>query len=180
MALLTDRARVPDPLALLPFLSVGALVVLRDYGARDRRDFAQRLARACRARRLILLVADDLDLAVALNTGLHLPEWRARTAGARIRLWHRNGRRTMSAAAHSRMAVVRAATAGADLALLGPVFATASHAEARPLGAIRFRLWVRDAKLPVWALGGVNRGTIDRLKNAGAGGVATVGGLTRR
>jgi thiamine-phosphate pyrophosphorylase len=179
-ALLTDRTRVPDPLALLALMPPGALAVLRDYDAPDRSAFARALARACRARRLTLLVAGDLDLAVALGSGLHLPEWRVRIAGARIRLWHRRTRRTLSAAAHSRIALARAADIGADLALLGPVFATSSHPGARVLGSLGFREMTRRARLPVWALGGVTGRTIQSLAGSGAAGIATVGGLTQR
>lgn len=176
-ALLTDRTRLPDPLPLLDLLPVGGLVILRHYGAPERADLACRLARQCRARRLGLLVAGDLAMAVALGAGLHLAEARAREANARIRLWHRRTGRVLSVAAHSRPALARAARIGADLALLSPVFVTASHPEARPLGALRFRLLARGARLPVWALGGVNSFTVRALRASRAAGIATVGGL---
>jgi thiamine-phosphate pyrophosphorylase len=176
-ALMTDRDRLADPRPLLDRLAPGMLVVLRHYGAPDRVALAEALARACRVRRLTLLIAGDFDLAVRLGAGLHLPEWRVRAAGPRIRLWHRRTRRQLTAAAHSRMALRRAAALGADLAFLSPVFATPSHAEARPLGTLGFRFLVRGAALPVWALGGVTTRTIGRFNGSGAAGVATVGGL---
>ena len=178
-ALLTDHARMPDPLPLLPLLPPGSVVILRHYDAPGRVALAHRLAKACRARRLALVIADDLDLAVALHAGLHLPEGRARDAGPRIRLWHRRTRFVLSAAAHSRPALARAARLGADFALLSPVFPTASHPDAKPLGAMRFRALTRGAPLPIWALGGVTARRMLQLKNSGAAGVATVGNLTR-
>jgi thiamine-phosphate pyrophosphorylase len=178
-ALLTDELRLPDPMPMLRRLPAGSLVVLRHYGARNRDALAQRLARACRARRLIFLVADDFSLAVSLGAGLHLPEARARMAGARIRLWHRQRGAVLSVAAHSRMALLRAARLGADLALLSPVFATASHPGARPLGMLRFRALARDAELPVWALGGVTGRTMRAIGHSAARGAATVGNLDR-
>ena len=176
-ALLTDRDRLPDPLPLLPLLPKGSLVVLRHYGAADRTTLGHALARACRARRLVLAVADDLPLAVTLGAGLHLPEHRARAASARIRLWHRRTRRLLTVAAHGRMALRRAKTMGADFAFLSPVFATASHPGAATLGLFRFRNLARGAPLPVWALGGTSARTLNSLKESGAAGVATVGGL---
>jgi len=176
-ALLTDAARLPDPLPLLALLPRGAFVVLRHYGAPDRTELARALAKECRARGLVLLIADDLDLAVTLGAGLHLPEWRARNAGARVRLWHRGSRRLLTAAAHGRAALARVAELGADAALLGPVFAPASHPGARPLGALRFRLLVRDARVKVWALGGVTAASLPMLAGGGVAGIATVGGL---
>ncbi len=178
-ALLTDRDRLPDPRPPLDRLPAGSLVVLRHYGAPGRAALAKALARACRERRLTLIVANDLDLAVALDAGLHLPETRMRIAGARVRLWHRRTRRLLSAAAHSRMALARAAMLGADIALLSPVFVTASHPDASPLGALRFRVLVRGACVPVWALGGVDNRTIRALHRSGAAGIATVSGLGR-
>jgi len=178
-ALVTDRTRVPEPLALLGSMPPGALVVVRDYDAPDRAALAQNLARACRARRLVLVVAGDLDLAIATGAGLHLPEWQARAVRARILLWHRRGRRILSMAAHSRAALARTAARGADMALLGPVFATASHPGALELGALRFRLLARGARGAVWAIGGVDRRTIGLLAGSGAAGIATVGGLGR-
>jgi thiamine-phosphate pyrophosphorylase len=176
-ALLTDRDRLPDPRPLLDLLPAGSLVVLRHYGAPGRAALAEALARACRARRLTFVIADDLDLAVAFGAGLHLPEMRARVAGARIRLWHRRTRRLLSVASHSRMALARAAMLGTDIALLSPVFATASHPDARPMGALRFRALAREAQVPVWALGGIDGTTISALRGSGAAGVATVSGL---
>ncbi len=177
LALLTDRARVADPLPLLRWLPRGSLVVLRHYDAPGRIGLARRLARACRARRLILLIADDLGLAVELGAGLHLPEARARIAGAPVRLWHRRTGRILSVAAHDRAALRRGAALGADIAFLSPVFVTPSHPGATPLGPLRFRQLARRSPLPVWALGGVSVVTARRLRASGAAGIATVGNL---
>jgi len=179
IALITDRERMPDPLPLLDRLPPGGLVVLRHYGAPDRAALAAVLARACRARRLELVVAEDFDLAIRLSAGLHLPEGLARSGAARVRLWHRRTGKTLTAAAHSRMALVRAAALGADLAFLSPVFATVSHPGAPALGAVRFRALARGARLPVWALGGMTKESVRRLGGSKAAGVGAVGGLSR-
>ncbi len=178
-ALLTDEARLPDPLPLLPLLPAGSVVVLRHYGDPDRAGLAQKLSRACRARRLFFLVANDVDLAFALGAGLHLPEAVAHMATPRIRLWHRRTRKPLSAAAHGRSALQRAAEIGADFALLSPAFPTASHPGMAGLGRLRFCRLARDARLPVWALGGVTMVTMRGLKDGGVAGIATVGNLTR-
>jgi len=52
---------------------------------------------------------------------------------------------------------------------------TASHPEASPLGWNRFAELVRDARLPVYALGGVGPADLDRARAAGAQGVAGIG-----
>jgi thiamine-phosphate pyrophosphorylase len=174
--LMTDPQRQADPLAVARRLPAGSLVVLRHYQAADRAAVARKLARLCRERRLTLLIAADLDLAIRLGTGLHLPEGLARQASARIRLWHRRGR-WLTAAAHGRAGLVRAARLGADAALLSPVFPTQSHPGAPTLGLPAFRRLVRGSVVPVYALGGVNARTVLALAGSGAAGVATVSGL---
>lgn len=179
LALLTDHTRLADPLAAAAALPAGSLVVFRHYDMPGRAALAAHLARLCRARRLVLLVAADLDLAVRLGAGVHLPEGLAVAASPRLRLWHRRRGRCLTAAAHGRLALCRAAGLGADAALLSPVFPTASHPGAKSLGPLAFRRLARGAALPVYALGGVTGRTIGRLAASGAAGVATVGGLNR-
>ena len=70
-----------------------------------------------------------------------------------------------------------AASAGADAALLAPVFATASHPDARALGPHRFAALSRQSRLPVYALGGIDRDRAQLLQGTGAVGIAGIGGL---
>jgi thiamine-phosphate pyrophosphorylase len=83
----------------------------------------------------------------------------------------------ITAAAHSARALAVAQRAGADAALLAPVFTTASHPERVPLGALKVRLMAARAGLPVYALGGINASTIARLKGANLAGIAAIEGL---
>ncbi|MDN3646677.1 thiamine phosphate synthase [Pontixanthobacter aestiaquae] len=65
--------------------------------------------------------------------------------------------------AHDWKEIVAADRAGADAILLSPVFSTRSHAEAKPLGPLRFRILARKAKAPVIALGGMTKENARRL-----------------
>ncbi len=172
LIMVTDRARAGDALAAARRLPAGSAVILRDYDAPDRGALARSLAALCRRRRLVLLIGADALLAARDKAaGVHLPEalahnarrWRRRRPGWRI-----------TAAAHSLPALWRAYRAGADAALLGPVFATPSRPEARSLGPVRFAALVRAAPLPVYALGGINPRTARRLAGTGAQGLAAV------
>jgi thiamine-phosphate pyrophosphorylase len=172
--LVTDERRLPDPLPAIARLPRGAGVIFRHYGDRERAATGARVARLARARRLVLLVAGDAGLAARLRAdGVHLPERLA----ARARGLHRRrgSRWLVTAAAHSRPALVRAARAGADAALLSPVFATASHPGAPALGILRFAALARRAPLPVIALGGITARARRRLIAAGAAGIAGIG-----
>jgi len=176
---MTDERRLPDPAAAVRRLPRGAAVVLRHYGDPGRAALARALARLCRARGLRLLIAGDWRLAAAVGAaGVHLPEGLARRGPA---AWGA-GRATppgflVTAAAHSPRALMQAMRAGADAALLSPVFATVSHPGARPIGVVRFARWCRAAALPVYALGGVDGRAARRLKGTGAIGFAAIGAL---
>ncbi len=72
---------------------------------------------------------------------------------------------------------MRARRAGADAAFVSPVFASASPSAGRPLGALRFAELVRGARLPVYALGGIDAAAARRLARSGAAGLAAVDAL---
>jgi len=175
LVLLTDTRRLPDPMAAIRALPRGSAVILRHYDDPGRARLAARLAPLCRRRRLVLLVAGDGRLAARVGAqGVHFPEALAMSA----RAWRRRRPRWLiTVAAHSGPALRRAARAAADAALLGPVFATPSHPEARPLGALRFAALARRSPLPVYALGGIDAAGARRLKGSGAAGLAAIGAL---
>ncbi|NQV81346.1 MAG: thiamine phosphate synthase, partial [Alphaproteobacteria bacterium] len=133
LILVTDEHRMPDPFPAIAGLRAGDAVLLRHYGAPDRRDLAYALAAACRAARLRLIVGGDVALAQTIGAhGVHFPEkfaTRARLA------WHARRGFLVTAAAHSWRALVAAHRLGADAVLLSPIFATASHPGAAGIGA---------------------------------------------
>ena len=67
-----------------------------------------------------------------------------------------------------------------NAALVSAVFTSESPSAGAPLGALRFARLNRTARLPIIALGGINARTAPRLVDAGAAGLAAVGGLTDR
>jgi thiamine-phosphate pyrophosphorylase len=107
------------------------------------------------------------------GVGAHLPE-RLAAKGRRFR---RSGR-LVTAAAHSEAAIRRARLSGCDAVLVSAVFDSRSPSAGRPLGPLRFAALARRAKLPVYALGGVNARTARRLLGSGAAGVAAVEAFT--
>jgi thiamine-phosphate pyrophosphorylase len=171
----TDPIRTPNPLAVIARLPRGVGVVFRPFGARDAITTGRRLARAAHLRGLVILAGADSRLAAAIGAdGVHLPErWAWKAAGLRRARpgW------IVTAAAHSRPAIVRASAAGADAVFVSPVFASASPSAGQPLGALRFAALAHDARLPVYALGGVNGITARRLARSGAAGLAAVEAL---
>jgi thiamine-phosphate pyrophosphorylase len=149
---MTDPERTPDLLAIAARLPAGWGVIYRHFGAADRFQVGETLARICRRRRLVLLVSADPRLARRIGAdGVHWPEGRLR----------RNRRHTTppglieTAAAHSHRALVMAARLGMDAAIVSTVFASRSASASAPMGVLRFRGLARASALPVYALGGV-------------------------
>ncbi|RJF89434.1 thiamine phosphate synthase [Oleomonas cavernae] len=168
LALLTDRTRLPDPVAAAGRLPRGSLIILRDgdLAAAERLVLARTLAAVARRRGLRLLVSGDLGLARRVGAaGVHWPE---RQLPARVRGF-------ATAAAHSLAALHRARRAGVAAAFLSPVLPTLSHPGAPCLGVVRFAGLARQAGLPVYALGGIDARTAQRLYGSGAAGIGAIG-----
>lgn len=168
--LFTDTSRLPDPRPAVARLPRGlAGVVLRHDDDPNRAALGRDLARLCRARRLVLVVAGDVQLAAALRSGVHLRAGR----------WPGSARRRgfLTSSAHSIPDLRRARRAGACVAFLSPIFPTASHPGARTLGPLRWTRMARDARLPVAALGGVQASRLRRLPPAVCRAIGAIGAL---
>ena len=175
LILTTDDKRLADPLPAVRRLPVGSAVILRHYAAPDRAGLARRLIAAARPLGVRVLIAADARLAARLGAdGLHLPDWLAARGPGAWALWRRPGW-LVTASAHSPAGLRQALRAGADAALLAPVYPTASHPERPPIGPIRFARWCLESPLPVYALGGVTGTGARRLGPSGAAGYAGIG-----
>jgi len=170
--LFTDAARLADPrgaVARLP--RGGAGVVLRHDADPGRAALGRDLARLCRARRLVLVVAGDTRLAAALGVGVHL-------RGGRWPDVRRVRRGVVTSSAHGAAELRRAGRAGAALVFLSPAFPTASHPGAPALGPVRWAALVRRAPpVAVAALGGVTGMSVRRLPRHACRAVGAIGAL---
>ena len=170
--LFTDAARLADPRAVVARLPRGMCgVVLRHDGVPDRPELAADLARLCRARGNVLVVAGDVRLACRVAAGVHLRGGR-RLPGPR-------GPCLRTSSAHGVADMYRAWRAGAHFAFLSPAFPTASHPGASWLGAWRWAAMARRAPagMSVAALGGLAGGGARRLGHAchGVGAIGAFG-----
>jgi thiamine-phosphate pyrophosphorylase len=84
-----------------------------------------------------------------------------------------------SAPAHNYREIRAAERAGADLIFLSPLYPTRSHPGGPTLGPARFGSLCRRTRLPVVALGGVNRSRAGGLIARGAYGWAGIDALGR-
>lgn len=165
--LLTDPRQGEGLWRALERMPRGGGVIFRHYDAADRRALFRRVQAIARRRRLILLLAGPPALAAA---------WRADGSYGADR--RRPSRRSPVKAigAHDRPELVAAARNGATMVLLSPVFSTRSHPGARTLGRTGFSALAREARLPVIALGGLDR---RRARGLPAYGWAAIDGWIR-
>ena len=159
-----------DEAFLLERLPAGALLRLRRPGLDDAAYavLARRLAPACEAQGLRLVLDRDPALSAELGAGWHA------TALVLAMLESLPAGLQCHASCHTPEELARAAQLGFDSAVLGPVAATATHPGVSPLGWERFAEWIAPLQLPVYALGGVGPAQRDEAFAAYAQGVAGI------
>ena len=163
------------PQEIAPKLPAGSAVLLRHYNSPQRKDLAHMLRSICQTHTLLLIIADDMQLASEVKAdGLHLPEYRLMSSTTDILRWHRTGQGILTGAIHSPRALRQAQKLGVDAAFLSPVFNSASHPNRQPLGLMRFTKLCRYAAIPVYALGGIDEITAKRMIGSGAAGIAAI------
>ena len=168
--LFTDSKRLPDPRAAVSRLPRGlAGVVYRHDDHPDRVGLGSELARICRERRLVLVVAGDVRLAAALRAGVHL---RGGRWSGPIRV-----KGMVTSSAHGPTDLRRAGRAGASLVFLSPVFVSASHPGAPSLGPVRWTRLTHGTSIAVAALGGIDGVTVRELPRRGGMAIGAIGAL---
>ena len=127
---------------------------------------AREASARCREHGALLAVNGDQALAESVGAALHLPAAQLMTLTSRPDLeW-------VGASCHDPAELDQAARLGLDWVVLGPVQPTDSHPGATPIGWQVFADWVRNAPMPVFALGGLGLDDLPRARAAGAHGVA--------
>ena len=170
---MTDPDRTPRPWEIAVRLPAGAAVIHRAFGRPEAAEEAARLREATRMADVLLLIGLDIERAVEVGAdGVHLPERALDHAPAA-----RAAELLVTVAAHSAAALRRAGEAGADAAILSPVFATRSGSGGEPLGPEEFQRLVEQAKVPVYALGGVTDSNVELLSGRRACGVCAIDGV---
>lgn len=131
--------------------------------------------------REVVAIAREHDAQVVINSdvaavmasgaaGVHLTSAQLLSSSARplpAEMW-------VGASCHDVASLLCAQQLGADFAVLSPVQATASHPDAASLGWQRFAEMVREANMPVYALGGLTIADTSQAHERGGQGVAGI------
>ncbi|MGG6309569.1 thiamine phosphate synthase [Paenibacillus macerans] len=142
------------------------------------RQLALRLQTACRSRGVPFIVNDDVELALSIGAdGVHVGQ--EDEAAARVRA--RIGDRILGVSAHTYAEAEAAIRHGADYLGVGPIYPTASKADAKvPQGpGIIRELRDRGIAVPLVGIGGINAGLAGEVVRAGADGVAVISAITQ-
>lgn len=185
LLLVTDRSVVRGrslPSALQEAVDAGVPAIQlreRDLPTRELFLLAQQVHATTRGRAVPLIINDRVDLAVALDLdGVHL---RATSLPVPVARRVVGEHRLVGVSAHSVEEVQRAGEEGADYVILGPIFETPSKREfGAPLGLTVLAAACRHSSVPVFAIGGITRERIEVVRDAGAFGVAMIGGILAR
>ena len=177
---ITDQYAQPCPERVLDQLPKDSMVIFRDYAHENRNELGQALHYVARARGIKFLVAGDLALTLMLDAdGIHLSEHLIPQVND-ITKEHPN--LFITASCHSIEAVQNATVHNVDAVLLGPVFPTKSHPETinKPkltLGVGGLTEICGNTNIPIYALGGINRETAEKITQSGATGIAAIRGI---
>ncbi len=120
----------------------------------------------------LLIVNDRADVAVAVGAdGVHLGGHGQAVAAARRVV---GAGLLLGRSVHGVAAARAAEREGADYALLGTIYPTASHPGAAGAGPALVRAVRASVTLPIIAIGGIDRTTLGEILDAGADGAAVL------
>ncbi|MDH5666180.1 MAG: thiamine phosphate synthase, partial [Nitrosopumilus sp.] len=152
------------------------LIVLRakSLDTHEYKNLAQKVNALCAIYDSQLLVYGDADLVEQVRAdGLHLSSHdllACKTRPISPDKW-------LSASCHTEYEIEHAEKIGVDFVFLSAVLETNSHSDAFLLGWNGFQRLVANAKIPVYALGGMSTEHLPLAFDAGAQGIAGISGL---
>jgi thiamine-phosphate pyrophosphorylase len=127
------------------------------------------------ASRALLFINGDVQAAIHAGAhGLHLPADGPSIAEARARV---GPDMLISRAVHSLDDAIAAERDGADMLILGSIFASASHPGVPPLGLEALRDMAARVRTPLIAIGGITPDNASDVMRAGAAGVAAISAI---
>ena len=159
-------------------LAGGATMLQLREKHHEHRDFlaqAQELLPLCRKYHVPLIINDDVQVALESGAdGVHVGQSDMAVQAARSIL---GPDKIIGASAHNASEALAAVAAGADYLGCGAVFGSTTKADAGLLSLNTLREIRAAVRVPIVAIGGINRQNIARLAGSGVDGVALISAL---
>ncbi|MDP9115466.1 MAG: thiamine phosphate synthase [Acidobacteriota bacterium] len=168
-----------DPVGAAEQIIEGGAKILqfRHKGIFSREVFAQleRVAELCRDAGVLFVVNDRADLAAITGAALHLGQDDLTPSAARKLV---GAEALIGFSTHNEGQLRAAAGEPADYLALGPIFGTSSKVNPDPtVGLDELRRLRPLTERPLVAIGGISRGNVQAVLDAGADSVAVIGDL---
>ncbi len=139
-------------------------------------DVASALREIANEWAMVFVVNDRCDLAMAVGAdGVHLGQTDLPLTLARKLV---GKEMLIGVSTHNAKQVQQATEDGADYLGFGPIFPTSTKSNHDPVVGIQGMTHIRDlTSLPAFAIGGIEPGSVTKLRQAGASGVAVASGI---
>ncbi len=137
---------------------------------------AKVLRELCRSNRVLFLVNDRIDVALAVDAdGVHLGQDDMPVPIARRLL---SGKKVIGLTVHNEKELREAERLGVDYVSFAPVFATPTKPDHQePMGVEKLKKLVSIAKVPAVAIGGINIDNVEQVFRTGVDGVCVVSAI---
>ncbi|MBQ4875074.1 MAG: thiamine phosphate synthase [Rickettsiaceae bacterium H1] len=149
-----------------------SMVIIRMYDTENREIIAKKIAKLCKIREIKFLVAKDPKLALKIKAdGIHLSEknfFSLKTWKKKMPKW------IITASAHNMQKLRKIKNYDLTAAIYSPIFPTTTHPERKHVGTFKFRKEINNLNFPVYALGGINKSNIRKLKSINIAGIAGI------
>lgn len=148
----------------------------KDCCTRDMIEMGRRILTVCRAHKVPLIINDRLDVALAVDAdGIHVGQEDMPVPIARKLL---GPKKILGVTAHTVEETLKAIEEGADYIGAGPIFVTATKADAgQPIGLEGLKKIAAACSVPIVAISGINVANAEAVIRAGAAGVAVVSAI---
>ncbi len=178
------NAGVADPLEVLEAALRGGVTCfqLREKGQHalvgdEKLAFAKACQALCQQYDVPFIVNDDVDLAIAIEAdGVHVGQDDETAATVRKRI---GNDKILGVSVHTEKEMRSAIEVGADYVGMGPVYATSSKADAKPVAGTAFIQEMARAypTLPIVGIGGITSANFEPVLEAGAAGISLISAI---
>jgi thiamine-phosphate pyrophosphorylase len=159
-------------------LIAGVRIIQYRFKAGTDKDVLQeaiQIKNLCKRYNSLFIINDRVDIALAANAdGIHLGQDDLDLKTARKLLGYS---KIIGISANNEIDISNALEGGCDYIGIGPVFATATKKNKKPIGIEKIKTLTKDINIPWFAIGGITKNKISYLKSNGLKKVALISQL---